>query len=67
MKQKWEYDKRLEAYVFGTQTDGGGVFQDGGEWFGNAVVGDIFGVGPYSTREECQKEVEKEYDEKKAS
>ncbi|MDO8640860.1 MAG: hypothetical protein Q7R33_04900 [Nitrosarchaeum sp.] len=61
---KWEYDARLEAYVFGISNHGGGVFEDDDQWFGNSVIqsnDNIINFGPCATMLEAQKAVEEDF------
>jgi hypothetical protein len=73
LKFNWEYDHRLQTFVFGLFNFGGGVFPDfqlkgvhGECWYGNSVTQSniINSFGPYHTKLEAQLAVEKDFIER---
>jgi hypothetical protein len=56
-KPKWEYNKDQEAWLFGTNLVGCGVYQnDDGEWEGNVVLhNNITHLGPYQKKRKAQR------------
>lgn len=64
--EDWKYNEQTDAWVFGKDSDGGGVFKDsslknrGHEcWTGNAVFGsNVVNVGDFNSRGQAQLMVE---------
>ncbi len=49
-EQQWHYSKPQEAYLYGTEKNGCGVFTDEGIWTGNTILGDnIVCIGNHQT------------------
>ncbi len=71
--EDWKYNKQTDAWVFGQNNNGGGVFQDlsfknqGHEcWTGNAVLGNkVVNVGDCRSKSQAQLRVEAQLAEMK--
>lgn len=64
----WTYDAIADTWLYGTEKEGCGVFNDGNGWEGNVVLGTnylILGVGPLPTKEQAMEECIKQLNELK--
>jgi hypothetical protein len=61
----WTFDEISETWLYGKESCGCGVYNDGKGWDGNVSCEDIVGIGLFPTKEEAMAECLKKLEELK--
>lgn len=65
-RKGWTWDEYLKTWLFETETEGCGVFQEGGFWTANVAFGEMIeNLGPFLELDQAMEAAEQSFQKKK--